>query len=397
MSETTLLSLKDRQLDKVLMYVSNVPDFRSCALTCTRLNTLLHDDDVWKYCKGKRTIEEKSNRKRALEQEEWAAPLRQIRLHQIGQHFEDKKDKLNLEWNYILRTLKMRGWRDFVSKILALPCIAYPCSSAGYKLRRPVMIVLAQLVQENMIRFLDCALLLSVHRVKDLPEGSRPSLRLDDIELANRMNLNFKHTPRQWILGYTNPAPALALVEKETRDSIVKALLRVSGIADVENGVVDRLWHEIVGLLKELLYGVTVAKEPPYGKCLNNLDARRVEEVAERIGCQSTRVYGYLNSVDSDTEDDCELCEEDSAVKQRSLLTFLFTAIRTARTRTSRQHTNGTGNPTQMKYMFIFNLLKIGGVRNGVSRFLLCLYLCVRLSIDLGFFYTNLSVLCPHP
>ena len=85
----------------------------------------------------------------------------------------------------------------------------------------------------------------------------------------------------------------------------------MSGIAHEENGVVERVWLLIARLLWNLLKGVVVGREPPFGKYLNDLDARHVEDAAERLGCHHSRAYGCVNAED-DSEDDYEICDETS-------------------------------------------------------------------------------------
>ena len=313
-SPLPLLSLNDPLLNKVLSFVSNVPDFCSCALSCARLRTLLQDDDAWKYCKGKRTIEVTSNRKRALEHNAIVEPIRQIKKHQSGEHFADKNDNLNLEQNYILKFLQLQGLRDVVSQILiCIPHIEFAngCIKSewrvGNKVRRSVLITLANLVQANMIHFLEGVNLISIHRSKDACSTDprlRPSVRLDDIDLADHLT-----TPVFTRDDFYGDPDSQVLVENQSGRSIAEALLRVSGIANEENGVVDRVWLLIVRLLWKLIIRAAVSMPPELN--WNNLTTRHVEDTAERLGCHHSHVYGSGNTED-DSEDDYEICDETS-------------------------------------------------------------------------------------
>jgi hypothetical protein len=150
----SLDTLKEPVLLRILSFVSNVPDFQSCACVSRRFRDALKDDEVWKYCKGKWSQGIKSDRGRAAKAYEESAvfikrALKSIRTHQRA------------EINFILKVLGVEGWEKLVHKILnKLPF--QPCCHV----RGDSLSTLVHLVEDNTVKLLGFAHLLVFHRLK---------------------------------------------------------------------------------------------------------------------------------------------------------------------------------------------------------------------------------------
>jgi len=100
--------LKEEPLvERILHFVSDVPDFHSCAISCRRFSKILQKDTIWKYCPGKfdTSLVGETNRDKArrhYEHRRHCAAIKEIRKHQAGEHF--KKDKDDNERLYLEKT-----------------------------------------------------------------------------------------------------------------------------------------------------------------------------------------------------------------------------------------------------------------------------------------------------
>ena len=315
----SLANLKDSILIHVLKFLSNVPDFCRCAQTCRRFHQLLQDDDIWKYCKGRWKSDVGSNRQRAIQHYEIKVlpPVKQIEIHQSGVHFQDKHNKINLEWNYRLRVLQVQGWRNLITKVMNLPTIEFPYPNSGEMMNDSTVIALAHVVESNMVEFLEAVCQLSIHRVKD--HNIEPSVRDDDLELGRQLIWYTNSWTRVTFLRVLHEGDKTdnsrqeavrqkihKMLRSDTKTTIVHHLLRLSGIAACEEDSVLTIWKYLVVLMGGILHEATLLhqdrpKSVSYERYLRSLPPSAVENGANRLRLRHTSVYG-LPEMDEEEE-----------------------------------------------------------------------------------------------
>jgi hypothetical protein len=237
----SLETIPDESLQRILYFVSDAQDFRSCELTCKKMQRIIRCDDQWKYCKGKwRGGVVTTNRDRAC-------------IHKnLGRIRETQRKDIN---NLTVGALSVNGWKKLVTD--TIQCFRPHNNLAAYFLRGDTLAVIIEVMQFYMTEQLDLANRICIYRVRDNDEY--PEISMDDYTLAERLLLGVQARPLETSFAQifrctekrnVDDFPgAMALLGRSARDKIIRALALRAGVVKMTSVVYDLAWKSLVQLI----------------------------------------------------------------------------------------------------------------------------------------------------
>lgn len=231
----------------VILAAGDVKTMFRCEQTCKVLHQVVKDDKTWEFLPGVSRWTEHDKYERLLFNRQRAcvhAALISIR--------EEQKQTDNI----FVSELGVQGWSSLVNTVVSRFVLVegMDLQHEIFHLRGDTLFVLAELVQANIIWFLDRAIISQIHSLTERFEQSYPVVTAQDLNFSHAIAVDLLH-------GFTTslhhfPAPnsstrteeAMDVLSEDTRlrDHIVRRLSRLAGIPKMENIVYDIVWCAIV-------------------------------------------------------------------------------------------------------------------------------------------------------
>jgi hypothetical protein len=261
-------TIPDVSIQQILYFLSDPKDFRSCELTCKRMERIIRCDEQWKYCEGLwRSPLIKTNRRRACIHENLGR-IREIQgkargpiskpLGHIRQTQETDTRKV------IMDDLGVNDWKKLVNDTLQFfrpeNGLKFP---HAYFLRGDTLAVLVESLQFYMTEQLKRADLICCHR---LGQYEYPEMSRNDYELAEQLLLGvhgqsldstFRHVLHFEDFDMTHldmfDFNVLTLLGRTTRDKIIRKLAFNTGVVQMRSSVYDLAWQSLIKLIVVLV------------------------------------------------------------------------------------------------------------------------------------------------
>jgi hypothetical protein len=272
----SLETIPDVCIQQILYFVSDPKDFRSVELTCRKMERIMRcgddddDDEQWKHCQGSWRSGVTTNRLRACVHENLGR-IREIQgkpdgpiSEPLGHIRQTRQGKSKSTRNVIMDDLDVNDWKTLVNDVLQ--CFRSENRLHGtdaFFLRGDTLAVLVESVQFYMTEQLKRADLVSHHR---LGRNKYPEMSRDDYELAEqlllgvhgqsldstfRRVLNFEDLSITYL--NTEDFHVSTLLDRSTRDAIIRKLAFNAGVVKMESCVYDIAWESLIQLIVVLV------------------------------------------------------------------------------------------------------------------------------------------------
>ena len=269
-------TLDDPLLRRLLAFLGNAKDFRSCEKTSKAFQAVLKDDKVWRFCKECKPEEYPDH------------PYLNRELALIPNTLEQIKTRQKMSASVILHVLQMSGWTALVSAVIA-ELLPTKLKKYNFDIRGDTSAVLLEIVGKNLHQKLRRAKFLSIHRsaCADDENGKRlvsrfPTVIVKDFQCQDALTFPENDpTMEQQMLSNTkfwetevhlwnqliDDGETYLGVNRAFRDEMATSLALQAGIPKMDYGMCRLIWASMIKLARDLL-------EPPCYLLAYDVDSR---------------------------------------------------------------------------------------------------------------------------